>query len=147
MSGNSSSSYPVSLSLLPSSPIFHLPFKYKSTASERASHFLSAVVGKAQLTKFGAPASSLLEKFQQVTKRNSSELHDLFFVKEQCQTCQLLWILSNSSGIQMSQIVTLLVRWTLPDSARVNVDCCPGRGVQWSPLDYARLDSSGVKNR
>ena len=45
MSGNSSSPSPVSLSLLLSSPIFYLPFKYKSTASERASLFLSAIVG------------------------------------------------------------------------------------------------------
>ena len=43
----------------------------------------------------------------------------------------------------MSQIVT---RWILPDSAGVNVDCCPERGVQWSPLDYAILDSSRVKS-
>ena len=46
----------------------------------------------------------------------------------------------------MSQIVTWWVRWTLPDSAGVNVDCCPERGVQWSPPDYAVLDSSRVKS-
>ena len=50
-------------------------------------------------------------------------------------------ILLDSSGVQMSQIVTWWVRWTLPDSAGVNVDCCPERGVQWSPPDYAVLDS------
>ena len=50
-------SSPVSLSLLLSSPIFHLPFKYKSTASDRASLFSSAIVGKAQSTRFGASAS------------------------------------------------------------------------------------------
>ena len=46
----------------------------------------------------------------------------------------------------MSQIVTWWVQWTLLDSAGVNVDCCPERGVQWSPPDYAVLDSSRVKS-
>ena len=46
----------------------------------------------------------------------------------------------------MSQIVTGWVQWTLLDSAGVNVDCCPERGVQWSPPDYAVLDSSRVKS-
>ena len=53
---------------------------------------------------------------------------------------------SDSSGVQMSQIITRWVQWILPDSAGVNVDCCPERGVQWSPPDYALLDSSRVKS-
>ena len=53
---------------------------------------------------------------------------------------------SDSFGVQMSQIVIWWVRWTLLDSAGVNVDCCPERGVQWSPPDYAVLDSSRVKS-
>ena len=47
-------------------------------------------------------------------------------------------------------ILFLPVLYTAPpallDSAGVNVDCCPERGVQWSPPDYAVLDSSRVKS-
>ena len=58
----------------------------------------------------------------------------------------ICWIPSDLSGVQMSQIVTWWVWWTLPDSTGVNVDCCPERGVQWTPPDYAVLDSSRVKS-
>ena len=41
-------------------------------------------------------------------------------------------ILSDSSGVQMSHIVTWWVRWTLLEFAGVNVDCCPEKAL-WDP--------------